>query len=93
LNLSELLIPGPLRSCSWTFSNQTIRRPHAEKTKAAARTMRVDAAAEYLGISPWTLRRHVHNGEIPYIRGKIWRFLITDLDRFLEQSKETREVL
>lgn len=74
-------------------SSRRTRKPPAGKATVAPRTMRVKAAAKYLGISEWTLRRHVHNGEIPYLPGKIWRFVIADLERFLDQCKETREVL
>jgi excisionase family DNA binding protein len=58
-----------------------------------SKTMRVKEAAEYLGVSPWTLRRYVHAGQLSYLPGKVWRFVVEDLDKFLEQGKETREVL
>ena len=38
--------------------------------------LRIDSkqAARYLGISDWTLRQLVYNGEIEVIEGKYWTF-------------------
>ena len=108
-SLLDCLTPGPVREFTLDIatiiarekrleakrasSQPTKKSSRADRPSVAARTVRVKDAAKYLGISEWTLRRHVHNGDIAYLPGKIWRFLITDLDRFLEQSKETKEVL
>jgi excisionase family DNA binding protein len=51
------------------------------------------AAAEYLGVSAWTLRNHVHEGRLSYIPGGKWRFDREDLDRFAAMSKEKEQVL
>src|SRR5215467_6543240 len=61
------------------FSRPAKKPSRSTRARVEPQTMRVKDAAEYLGISEWTLRRHVHNGELPYLRGKIWRFLIVDL--------------
>ena len=51
------------------------------------------AAAEYLGVSVWTLRNHVHEGRLSYIPGGKWRFDREDLDRFAAMAKEKEQVL
>jgi len=76
-----------------SFSRPPKKPYRSQRATVEPRTMKVKDAAQYLGISEWTLRRHVHNGELPYLPGKIWRFLIADLDRFLEQTRETKENL
>jgi excisionase family DNA binding protein len=50
-------------------------------------------AAEYLGVSVWTLRSYVHDGRLEYIPGGKWRFDREDLDRFLVASKERGQAL
>lgn len=50
-------------------------------------------AAEYLGVSVWTLRSYVHDGRLDYIPGGKWRFDREDLDRFLVASKEREQAL
>jgi excisionase family DNA binding protein len=57
------------------------------------RFLATKAAAEYLGVSVWTLRNHVHEGRLSYIPGGKWRFDRKDLDRFVMESKEKERVL
>ncbi len=57
------------------------------------RFLATKAAAEYLGVSVWTLRNHVHEGRLPYLPGGKWRFDRKDLDRFVVDSKEKGQVL
>ena len=46
------------------------------------------AAAEYLGVTPSTLRTWVSKRRVPHCRvgGRLVRFRLSDLDRFLENS-------
>ena len=57
------------------------------------RFLATKAAAEYLGVSVWTLRNHVHEGRLSYIPGGKWRFDREDLDRFVAMTKEKEQVL
>ncbi|HTT18063.1 MAG TPA: helix-turn-helix domain-containing protein [Candidatus Sulfotelmatobacter sp.] len=57
------------------------------------RFLATKAAAEYLGVSVWTLRNHVHEGRLSYIPGGKWRFDREDLDRFAAMAKEKEQVL
>jgi excisionase family DNA binding protein len=58
-----------------------------------ARFLATRDAAEYLGVSVWTLRSYVHDGRLEYISGGKWRFDRGDLDRFLVASKEREQAL
>ena len=54
----------------------------------------VKEAAEYLAISPTSLRRNQWSGELPYVRiGKRILFDIKDLDRFIEVNKYTLDLV
>lgn len=57
------------------------------------RFLATKAAAEYLGVSVWTLRNHVHEGRLSYIPGGKWRFDREDLDRLVAMTKEKEQVL
>lgn len=58
-----------------------------------ARFLATRDAAEYLGVSVWTLRNHVHEGRLSYIPGGKWRFDREDLDRFAAMAKEKEQIL
>lgn len=50
--------------------------------------LNTDSAAAYLGITPGTLRRFVHNGEVVcYQIGRVRRYRLDDLDRFLDMCR------
>lgn len=68
---------------------ETKKKPPTPVVKP--RTLRTKEAAQYLGISEWKLRALVHAGEITFLPGKYWRFAISDLDRWLEKSREKRQ--
>lgn len=63
---------------------------------SGARLLGLKAAAEYLGVSYWTLRDLVHSGALPRVRLTVGdhrdlrRVLVdrADLDRLVEASKE-----
>jgi excisionase family DNA binding protein len=62
-------------------------------SRGESRFLPTKKAAEYLGVSVWTLRNHVHEGRLSYIPGGKWRYDRRDLDRFLETSKEKELVI
>jgi excisionase family DNA binding protein len=47
---------------------------------------RTHDAARYLAISPWLLRKLVHEGRIRVLPGKYLRFRVVDLDAYLAES-------
>ena len=55
------------------------------------RLLRTKEAAEYLGMSPWSLRQMVEHRELPYVsvgdHTSAWRFDVRDLDRWIEDHK------
>lgn len=55
-----------------------------------SRLMSVKAAADYLGMSVYTIRDRIARGEIPAVRdgGRIVRLDIQDLDAWIEKRKE-----
>jgi excisionase family DNA binding protein len=57
------------------------------------RLLRTSDAARYLNISPWKLRKLVHDAELPVIdkkEGANWLFDRNDLDGWVEESKGLR---
>lgn len=69
------------------------RTDSSARREVTPRFLATKAAAEYLGVSVWTLRNHVHEGRLSYIPGGKWRFDRGDLDRFAAQSKEKEQIL
>jgi excisionase family DNA binding protein len=66
--------------------------PESAKSVPARRLWRTERAAEYLGVSVWTLRKLIETGELPVVRYKEnAKFLVDleDLDRFIERNKRT----
>ena len=62
------------------------------KSGLAKRLLRSVEAADYLGVSVWTVRRLIQSGELPVIQcGEGGKFLvdIRDLDGFIERNKKT----
>lgn len=55
------------------------------------RLLRTKEAAQYLCMSPWSLRQMVEHRELPYVsvgdHTSAWRFDIRDLDRWIEDHK------
>ena len=61
------------------------------------RLLRTSEAARYLNVSPWKLRRLVHDEQLPVIDGADsvganWLFDRLDLDRWIEQQKRFRSL-
>jgi len=57
---------------------------------ARRRLLRLRAAAEYLSLSPWKLRRLVREGRIPVIQdgeGSPFLLDVRDLDGYVERNK------
>jgi excisionase family DNA binding protein len=73
---------------------------HSLEHTSRARLLDLNAAADYLGISYWTVRDLIHAGELPTVkpRGRdgrtIRRILIDvqDLDTLIERWKEREAV-
>jgi excisionase family DNA binding protein len=53
------------------------------------RMLKTREAAEYLGISVWTLRKLAHTGKMPYLQhGDGWAtFDLRDLDAYVDRNK------
>ena len=50
------------------------------------RLMSVQDLAQYLGMSPWTVRAKIRNDEFPFKPRRLWRFLkfdIEEVDRYI----------
>jgi hypothetical protein len=65
-----------------------------ETTKQLRRILRLKQAAEYCGITAWTLRRVVRAGGIQYIQhGQAGPFFfdLRDLDAYLDGAKKTAQ--
>jgi len=59
---------------------------------AMPRLLRLKAAAQYLSLSPWKLRRLIQDGLIPVVQdcdGSPFLLDIRDLDRYVERNKRT----
>jgi excisionase family DNA binding protein len=60
------------------------------QSEITPRALRTKPAADYVGISPWKLRKKAQDGLIPYIDdGGPWRFDRLDLDRYIEANKHS----
>jgi excisionase family DNA binding protein len=60
----------------------------------STRLLRLKQAAEYLSVSPWTLRRVIQAGQIAFVQiveNGPWLVDRMDLDRFIESKKQTLE--
>jgi excisionase family DNA binding protein len=54
------------------------------------RLLRTPAAAKYLGLSTWQLRKMINDGNLPYVQDKEggpYMLDIVDLDKWIEQRK------
>jgi len=59
--------------------------------QAKRRLLRTREAAEYLGLSEWSIRQRVQNGELPVVRGCEecnWQFDVCDLDAYIVQHRQ-----
>ena len=81
------------KALSDAFFNPRALSLFRKASSARPRFLATRAAAEYLGVSVWTLRNHVHEGRLSYIPGGKWRFDREDLDRFAAMAKEKEQVL
>ncbi len=62
------------------------------KSQPTRRLLKVKAAADYLGCSPWKLRKLIQDRELPYLQdGDYGPFLLDvfDLDDYIEKNKKT----
>jgi excisionase family DNA binding protein len=81
------------KDLSDAFFNPRASSLFRKVSSVPARFLATRAAAEYLGVSVWTLRSYVHDGRLDYIPGGKWRFDREDLDIFLVSSKEREQAL
>lgn len=54
------------------------------------RLLRTKEAAEYLGLSPWKLRRLIQDGQLPVVQdadGSPFLLDLRDLDGYIERNK------
>lgn len=67
------------------------KKTHLNKSAVPyRRLLRTKEAAEYLGISPWKLRRLIQSGQLPVVQdGDDSPFLLDmrDLDSYIERNK------
>jgi excisionase family DNA binding protein len=94
--LCAALFGAPALHLSKDVSNAFFPRSSSLFRKASrvrTRFLATRDAAEYLGVSVWTLRNHVHEGRLSYIPGGKWRFDREDLDRFAAMAKEKEQIL
>jgi excisionase family DNA binding protein len=71
--------------------NREPLRKSSRKASVAARGLKTNEAAAYLGVSPWKLRNLVQAGEISYIAGdgtSPWLFDKQELDQWVETRKQ-----
>jgi excisionase family DNA binding protein len=71
------------------------------RTRTDHRVVGINKAAEYLGISRWTLRRWIASGKIPFIRFPAGdgphndmrgaKIDLDDLDAFIERNKDRND--
>jgi len=73
------------------FATRAVRIVEGIEKKPYGKLLTVNQAAEYSGLSAWTIRNMVHRGQLRYIPGKHWKIDVRDLDKTLESMKETRE--
>jgi excisionase family DNA binding protein len=63
-----------------------------KKNTTERRLMRLKAAADYLGLSPWRVRKLIQDGLLPAVvmnEGAPWLVDRVDLDRLIELHKRT----
>jgi excisionase family DNA binding protein len=59
-------------------------------SKTLKRLYSLPEAAEYLGRSPWSVRRLIWSGELPQVRaGRRVHVDIRDMDAFIDKNKVT----
>lgn len=63
-------------------------RVRKSRSRVDAQLLNTQQAADYLGISEWTLRRLAHAGEIRFIRRKYFYFAVADLNAYIRENLE-----
>jgi excisionase family DNA binding protein len=65
-----------------------VRVTSARPPKLSRRLYDIQAVADYLGTSSWTVREMIWRGDLPCVRiGRRQYLDIRDVDRFIEQAK------
>jgi excisionase family DNA binding protein len=81
-----------LRDSDITLEQSGIRPKWAVRGYAK-RLLRLKQGSEYLGLSRWTFRRLVHEGQIPILKthhNAPWLVDLRDLDAWVEKNKQKR---
>jgi len=67
-----------------------IKEARTDQDRLLKRLLSVKEAADYLGMSVYTLRDRIARGQIPTVRdgGRLLRLDIRDLDTWIEKRKE-----
>jgi len=69
--------------------NTRLQTSKADNKTASPRLYSLKRAAEYLGVSYWTIRDYIFRGELPSVRlGRRVLVDVRDLDALVEKYKE-----
>jgi excisionase family DNA binding protein len=67
------------------------KRSTNHSDRGSKRLLRTKEAAHYLGMSTWSLRQEVNNGELHFVSSgehtSSWKFDVRDLDAWIERHK------
>ena len=72
--------------------NQTVYRNIALSKSNGPRLLTLKKAAEYLGLTVWSMRERIWAGDIPVVRfpgGRKMFIDVLDLEVFIQRNKET----
>jgi len=65
-----------------------VKMPESARKKPLKRLYRIDEAAEYLGRSPWSVRRLIWAGELPAVRHRRRVHVdVRDMEAFIDRNK------
>ena len=72
--------------------NKTVNRNIASSKLNGPRLLPLKKAAEYLGLTVWSMRERIWAGDIPVVRfpgGRKMFIDVLDLEEFIQRNKET----
>lgn len=74
-----------------TQAARAIPFPQAEPVQSSAGLVRIRQAAQFLGLSEWTVRQMAHEGELRFIQRtprSPMLFDLADLNEWIQRSKQ-----
>ena len=74
-----------------TQAASTIPFPQAEPVRSGAGLVRIRHAAQFLGVSEWTVRQMAHEGELRFIQRtprSPMLFDLADLNAWIQRNKQ-----